>query len=263
MYGHRVALGLVAAKAAIIALLLALPSGLAIGLGAAHGVVLLIAGVTVAGLLVSKVVRSRRSGSDGRPGSMTQAEWNDSYADPPHWDLGRPQPAFRALADDGALQGRVLDAGCGTGEHVLMAAGLGLDATGVDIAPAALRAAERKARDRGSTARFLRCDARRLDELDESFDTVLDSGLFHIFDDEARAAYVASVRSVLRPGGRYFVLCFSDREPGDQGPRRITRTDIDSTFAEGWRIDSVDPATLDSPTDPAGIHGWLIALTRT
>jgi 2-polyprenyl-3-methyl-5-hydroxy-6-metoxy-1,4-benzoquinol methylase len=56
------------------------------------------------------------------------------YAGTPPWDIGRPQPAFLALAEAGALKGRVLDVGCGTGEHALMAAELGLEATGVDVA---------------------------------------------------------------------------------------------------------------------------------
>jgi hypothetical protein len=40
----------------------------------------------------------------------------------PPWDIGRSQPAFAELAERGLLVGRVLDAGCGTGEHALMAA---------------------------------------------------------------------------------------------------------------------------------------------
>jgi 2-polyprenyl-3-methyl-5-hydroxy-6-metoxy-1,4-benzoquinol methylase len=107
-----------------------------------------------------------------------RSEEPDLYASPPPWDIGRPQPAFLGLARAGLIRGRVLDAGCGTGEHTLMAAGLGLDATGVDLAASALRAAERKARDRRLTARFLRRDARRLAHLGEYFDTVLDCGLF-------------------------------------------------------------------------------------
>lgn len=60
------------------------------------------------------------------------AEPDDLYAGKAPWDIDRPQPALLALASAGAITGRVLDAGCGTGEHVLMAAGLGLVAlTGI------------------------------------------------------------------------------------------------------------------------------------
>jgi cyclopropane fatty-acyl-phospholipid synthase-like methyltransferase len=88
---------------------------------------------------------------------------------------------------------------------------------------------------------------------------VIDSGLFHIFGAEDRAAYVDSVRSVLAPGGRYFMLCFSDRQPGTGGPHRFTRDEIDAAFA-GWRIDSIERTMLDSPT--GGLRGWLVAITR-
>jgi cyclopropane fatty-acyl-phospholipid synthase-like methyltransferase len=144
-----------------------------------------------------------------------------------------------------------------------MAAALGLDATGVDLARSALHTAEQKARDRGLTARFLLWDARKLAELGERFDTVLDCGLFHIFNDDDRAAFVESLRSVLRPGGRYFMLCFSDRQPGELGPRRVTQDEIRASFAKGWQVDSIEPATIDITTDPDGIRAWLTALTRT
>ncbi|GAB2800421.1 class I SAM-dependent methyltransferase [Actinoallomurus bryophytorum] len=196
------------------------------------------------------------------PGSPSPHDPEDLYTGPPPWDIGRPQAAFRALADAGAIRGRVLDAGCGTGEHALMAAGLGLDVTGVDLAVTALRTAERKARDRELTARFLHQDARRLADLGESFDTVLDCGLFHIFGGEDRDAYVDGLRSAVRPGGRYFMLGFSDRQPGGSGPHQLTREDITGAFAEGWRADSVEPATIEVTTSPDGARAWLVALTR-
>lgn len=34
-------------------------------------------------------------------------------------------------------------------------------------------------------------------------------------------------------------------------------------FVDGWRVDSIEPATLESTTDPDGIRTWLVALTRT
>src|SRR5438309_10194489 len=185
------------------------------------------------------------------------------YATTPPWDIGRPQPAFLELAEAGAVLGRVLDVGCGTGEHALMAAGLGLPATGIDSAPSAIAIAERKARERGLPARFLVRNALELGALDERFDTVLDSGLFHVFNDDDRSRYVDSLRSTMAPGGRYFMLCFSDRQPGDWGPRRVTEAEIRQSFAEGWEIDAIEGATMDITIDPHGVFAWRSATTRT
>src|SRR5712691_7254554 len=137
------------------------------------------------------------------------------YGTTPPWDIGRPQPAFLQLAEEEEVRGRVLDVGCGTGEHALMAAGLGLPATGIDAAPSAIAIAERKARERGLAVRFLVWDALELASLGERFDTVLDSALFHVFDDDERSRYVDSLRSAIPTGGRCFMLCFGDRQPGE------------------------------------------------
>lgn len=185
------------------------------------------------------------------------------YATTPPWDIGRPQPAFLELAETGALRGRVLDVGCGTGEHALMAARVGLPATGIDAAPTAIAIAERKARERDLSARFLVRDALELDSLGERFDTVLDCGLFHVLDDDDRLRFVKSLRSAIPSGGRYFMLCFSDRQPGDWGPRRVREAEIRSSFAEGWQINAIDPATIDITIDPNGVLAWRAAMTRT
>jgi len=185
------------------------------------------------------------------------------YGGMPAWDIGRPQPAFLALAEAGAIRGRVLDVGCGTGEHALMAAGMGLEATGIDSAPAAIALAEAKARDRGLTAHFLVHDALQLASLDKQFDTVLDCGLFHVLDDDDRCSFVENLRAVIQLGGRYFMLCFSDRQLGSFGPRRINRNEIRASFDKGWQVDSIEPAKLDSRMGPDGILAWLARITRT
>ena len=45
----------------------------------------------------------------------------------------------------------------------------------------------------------------------------------------------------MNPGGRLFLLCFSDQEPGEQRPRRATRKEIEDAFAEGWVAESIEP----------------------
>jgi len=195
-------------------------------------------------------------------GSRRPEDFEAMYASTPPWDIGRPQPVFQALAEEGAIRGRVLDAGCGTGEHTLMAAAMGLNATGIDAALSAIAAAKAKARERGVHARFLAGNALHLASLGAQFDTVLDSGLFHVFEDEERRTYVESLRSVVAPGGRYFMLCFSEQQPGTYGPRRVTQAEIRAAFAMGWRIDSIEPARFEIRLGPNGAQAWLARLTR-
>jgi len=180
----------------------------------------------------------------------------------PPWDIGRPQPAFERLAAAGGLVGAVLDVGCGTGEHALLAASLGHEAVGVDIARSAIELAKAKGAERSLAVQFVEFDALRLAELGQTFDTVLDCGLFHVFDDDDQELFVASLASALPTAGRYHMLCFSERQPGDWGPRRITQKEIRASFADGWVVDSIEPAIIAITIDPAGAQAWQVQATR-
>ena len=192
-----------------------------------------------------------------------ESDFDAFYATTPPWDIGRPQPAFVRLAMEGAVAGRVVDVGCGTGEHALMAAELGLDVTGVDVARTAIAIAEGKARKRGLVARFLVRDARDLAALDEQFDTVLDCGLFHVFNDEDRLRYVDALAAVVRPDGRVHLLCFSEHVPGDVGPRRVTQDEIRSSFQDGWRVDAIRATRIEATVAPDGVPAWCATIVRT
>ena len=71
---------------------------------------------------------------------------------------------------------------------------------------------------------------------------------------------MAGLRAVVPPGGRYFLLCFSDRPPGLSGPRRITQDEIRAAFADGWRVDSIEPAMIDSTFQHAAARAWLATI---
>jgi SAM-dependent methyltransferase len=193
------------------------------------------------------------------------AEFESSYADRPPWDIGRPQRPFAHLAQTGRLRGSVLDVGCGTGEHVIMAASAGCLATGVDIAPTAIRLAELKAVERSISARFVVGDVRDAHTLTAlgEFDVVLDCGLFHVFGDDDRVPFVASLAAATKVGGTYFMLCFSDEEPPGWGPRRITQHEIRQAFNDGWAVESIEPADIEVTLRAEPVRSWLATIRRT
>ena len=197
---------------------------------------------------------------------MTMPSWDEAYASsaPAPWDIGRPQPAFVRLADNGLLCGRVLDAGCGTGEHTLLAAAHGADAAGVDISPRAIAQAREKAAGRGLAVRFEVADALNLGPLGMAFDTVIDSGLFHVFDDQGRVQYVTSLASVLRSGGTCYLMCFSDRQPGNFGPRRVRQDELTTAFSDGWTITDIAAGTfeINPGLGTTTAEAWLATIRR-
>jgi len=196
-----------------------------------------------------------------------RSTFETAYTGQAPWDIGRPQQAFLDVAD--RITGSVLDAGCGTGENALFFAGRGHKVTGIDFLEEPIRRARRKATERGLTATFLVMDALALKDLPEVFDSVIDSGLFHVFSDEDRKRYVEGLVSVLKPGGRLFLLCFSDQEPGTQGPQRVSKKELHDAFAQGWVIESIEPVRYEVRPDlkdlnfsEGGARAWLAMVRR-
>jgi SAM-dependent methyltransferase len=190
--------------------------------------------------------------------------FDDAYRGTPPWEIGRPQPALAELVDAGQVTGRVLDVGCGTGELALLAASRGLEVIGVDSSKRAIDIARQRAADRGvAGVGFEVGDAMDLGALGATFDTVLDSGVFHVFDDTDRARYVESIRQVAVLGARYHLLVFSDATPGDWGPRRVRRSELDAAFAHGWELRSVEAATFEVTITDVGVPAWRATAVRT
>jgi ubiquinone/menaquinone biosynthesis C-methylase UbiE len=183
------------------------------------------------------------------------------------WDINGPQPAFVEVAN--RVTGAVLDAGCGTGENALFFAEKGHPVLGFDFLHYPIHEARRKAQERGLDAEFIQRDALSLATLDRQFDAAIDSGLFHVFSDVDRVRYVAGLAHVTNPGGRLFLLCFSDEEPGSQGPRRVSERELREAFAIGWIIEEIRPERFEVVPDlkdisfsEGGPKAWFSVIRR-
>lgn len=110
------------------------------------------------------------------------------------------------LAEAGKIVSSVLDVGCGTRENALFLASQGHTVWGIDSSPIAIKNAQSKAERHKLNVNFLLWDALELHNLGSTFDTIFDSGLFHVLSDTGRTLFITNVAAVLSPGE--LISCF-------------------------------------------------------
>jgi cyclopropane fatty-acyl-phospholipid synthase-like methyltransferase len=199
---------------------------------------------------------------------MTGGSWDEAYRhENTPWEIGRPQPAIVRIAEWGGLVEPVLDSGCGSGEHALLVASMGLEVHGVDVSQTAIERARAKARRRGLSAEFIVGDVLALDQierLEPPFRTIIDTGCFHTFANADRPLYADSLAAVTETGAVLHLLCFSEHTPGTDGPRRVTQGEIAGTFSRDWQVESIEPDTFTVSnlwSGPAP-NAWLARIVR-
>lgn len=195
----------------------------------------------------------------------TLAGFTKIYAETcPPWDIGKPQPPFLAVQDQ--IAGPLLDSGCGTGGTSVYFAARGLQVTGIDFVKQAVDLAMARAAANNVTVDFQVKDAMTLVTWDRTFASVIDSGLYHIYERVDRQHYAAGLRHVLKPGGKLFLFSFADSPQAPGGG--ISRRDIQQDFADGWEIESLDYAegemnpAFEHPEQLAGIKMWFAVIRR-
>jgi cyclopropane fatty-acyl-phospholipid synthase-like methyltransferase len=194
--------------------------------------------------------------------------FEEAYKGKAPWEIGKPQRVFVEAADQ--ITGSILDVGCGTGENALFFAQRGRRVTGIDFLSEPISEAKRKAQQRGIQSNFLVMDALALKEIPEVFNSVIDCGLFHVFSDEDRQRYVGGLATVVKPDGKLFLLCFSDKEPPGDGPRRVSQQEIHNTFSNGWDVESIQESRFEVRPDLEDIHfseggpfAWFCVIRRS
>ncbi len=190
------------------------------------------------------------------------------YQEHPPWEIDSPQPAIIELFKSGQITGRVLDAGCGTGHNAIWLARQGLDVVAFDFIVQPITIARQRAASEQVHVDWRILDALKLETLDERFDTIIDSGLFHVFPDDIRTTYVAGLKNVLAPGGRVHIICFSDKQPGSDGPLRMSEHMLRKDFSAPWHIEGLTETRYscllqsDGPQhDGQGAHAWCLTAT--
>ncbi|WP_394835387.1 class I SAM-dependent methyltransferase [Pendulispora rubella] len=172
------------------------------------------------------------------------------------WDQDGPTAFVVELEREGYIRGAVLDVGCGTGENALYLASRGHEVVGLDGAPTAIERAREKARARGIDVPFQLADARDLTGYSDRFDTVIDIGLFHVFDqEEDRLRYAASLQRACRPGALLHLLCFNAHNdfdvtiprPRGCGTHPVDEVELRRAFGDGWAWESFTEVTGRSP----------------
>jgi len=192
----------------------------------------------------------------------------------PIWAIDEPQPDLIAAVSQGVIQGpAVLDVGCGTGDNALYLAQRGFNVTGVDVSPAAIAIAKRKAHQLSADARcgpahFVTLNAFQLRTLATNFDTVLDFGLFHQFVGATRTRYVRSLGDVCKNRGSLLLQCLSDQGEKLSGwgrPRLISHDELRASFAAGWQIEWIRPASYkcNQGRGYRDYPAWLALITYT
>lgn len=156
------------------------------------------------------------------------------------WDIGEPQPDVVRLEESGKVLGTVLDVGCGPGDNAVFLASRGHAVTGADASETAIGQARERARDKGVDVHFVVSDATSLAELDQRYDTVLDSALYHCLPEESRSTYAAALHRVARPGARLHLFCFADQGPSFAGPAAVSEQDLHTHIGTQWTIDSIE-----------------------
>jgi len=182
----------------------------------------------------------------------------------PGWDAMYQQQAietmpwfYHELDDDlrqaldrlGLRRGAALDLGTGPGTQAMQLAQRGFAVTAVDISEAAIRLAREKAEAQGLTIAWQQDDVLAT-RLSGPFDLIFDRGCFHVLPPERRPDYASTIAGLLKPGGFFFLKCFSHLQPGTQGPHRFTPEQIHEIFGSQLQVQSIEETVYQGTLDP-------------
>ncbi len=148
------------------------------------------------------------------------------------WNLEEPPEPLVELVESERLRPcEAVDLGCGAGNYAVWLGSKGFQITGIDISPKAIELARQLASKKGVDCRFIVEDLTGdLRQLDHSFDFAYDWEVLHHVFPEKREDYVRNIRRMLRPGGKYLSVCFSEEDLDFGGEGKYRKTPLGTTL---------------------------------
>lgn len=119
---------------------------------------------------------------------------------------------FYSLSHKDRYKIKILDLGCGTGNHVWYLAREGFRAHGIDGSKTAIKFAKKKLGQEGLKAEFVADDIIRLPYRDNFFDAVIDSAAIQHNRLRDIGIIIHEVYRVLKPEGRIFSMLVAKDE---------------------------------------------------
>lgn len=190
---------------------------------------------------------------------MDKSGWDEIYRAHPldqiPWHSGQPDRHLVRLVNEKKIpKGKVLDLCSGDGTNSIYLASRGFEVYGVDISGTAVKIARQRCAARKLACTYEVADVLNL-TLQGPFDFIFDRGCFHHVPKSEKPGYVATLIRLLRPGGKFFLLCFSDKNPPYE--KNLTREDIRGYFGRDFRIHFIRDSVHREP--PTGETRYLFA----
>jgi len=162
---------------------------------------------------------------------------------------------------------RTVDVGCGTGNYAIWLATKGFQVTGIDFSERALEIAKGLAQQKGVDCEFLIGDLTSPDfEPGIVFQFAYDWELLHHVFPEERGTYIDNISKMLKQGGKYFSVCFSEQDAdfGGEGKYRKTAKNTTLYFSSEEEIENLLSTNFDikelRTVEIAGKYGPHIAV---
>lgn len=193
------------------------------------------------------------------------SDWNERYRErflP--WDTGRTSSELQQVLRQQAVPvGRALELGCGTGTNSVWLAQQGFEVTGVDVAPLAIEAAQRRASAADVNVRFVVADVFQLPDLPGPFAFFFDRGCYHAVRRNDPERYAPAVARHLAPGARGLLLTGNAREPHDPGPPVVTEEQLRAELGTEFEILDLHEFHFDeAPGATERYLGWSCLVVK-